>query len=182
MCSPHVALLVAIGALVRELIDEPVRALKPGDVARGQHGALRVAVVHDRIRIVLRELDPAAGVVDTDGAGTVRAILLVANLGSLVLQGTMKLFFARPRPQLPYAHVLPDYSFPSGHTMNAVIVYGALALILGLALRNRFLRTPNVTVCDLDTEKKTLELTRAQLQGALASDFVITSMPALVAQ
>ncbi|HLY14958.1 MAG TPA: phosphatase PAP2 family protein [Candidatus Limnocylindrales bacterium] len=56
--------------------------------------------------------------------------LLVASLGSLVLQGTMKLFFARPRPQLPYAHVLPDYSFPSGHTMNAVIVYGALALIL----------------------------------------------------
>jgi membrane-associated phospholipid phosphatase len=56
--------------------------------------------------------------------------LLVASLGSLVIQGTMKLFFARPRPQLPYAHVLPDYSFPSGHTMNAVIVYGALALIL----------------------------------------------------
>ena len=56
--------------------------------------------------------------------------LTVASLGSLVLQGTMKLFFARPRPQLPWAQVLPDYSFPSGHTMNAVIFYGALALIL----------------------------------------------------
>jgi undecaprenyl-diphosphatase len=42
----------------------------------------------------------------------------------------MKLFFARPRPQLPYAHVLPDYSFPSGHTMNAVIFYGGVALLL----------------------------------------------------
>ncbi len=56
--------------------------------------------------------------------------LLVAMIGSLVLQGTMKLFFARPRPQLPYAHVLPDYSFPSGHTMNAVIFYGGVALLL----------------------------------------------------
>jgi undecaprenyl-diphosphatase len=56
--------------------------------------------------------------------------LLVASIGSLVLQGTMKLFFARPRPQLPYAHVLPDSSFPSGHTMNAVVFYGAVALLL----------------------------------------------------
>jgi membrane-associated phospholipid phosphatase len=53
----------------------------------------------------------------------------VATGGSLVLQATMKLFFARPRPQLPWAPVLPDYSFPSGHTMNAIIFYVALALI-----------------------------------------------------
>jgi membrane-associated phospholipid phosphatase len=54
----------------------------------------------------------------------------VASLGSLVLQGTMKLFFARPRPLLPWAQVLPDFSFPSGHTMNGVVFYGAVALIL----------------------------------------------------
>ncbi len=54
--------------------------------------------------------------------------IAVASLGSLVLQGSMKLFFARPRPQLPWAQVLPDYSFPSGHTMNTVIFYGAVAL------------------------------------------------------
>ena len=53
----------------------------------------------------------------------------VATGGSLVLQATMKVFFARPRPQLPWAPVLPDYSFPSGHTMNAIIFYSALALI-----------------------------------------------------
>jgi undecaprenyl-diphosphatase len=56
--------------------------------------------------------------------------LAVASGGSLFLQGTMKLFFARPRPQLDYARVLPDYSFPSGHTMNAVVFYIALSLIL----------------------------------------------------
>lgn len=56
--------------------------------------------------------------------------LSVAIGGSVILQGTMKIFFARPRPQLAWAQVLPDGSFPSGHTMNAVIFYGAVALIL----------------------------------------------------
>ena len=56
--------------------------------------------------------------------------LAVACGGSLVINGTMKVLFERPRPQLPYAHVLPDYSFPSGHTMNGFTFYVALALIL----------------------------------------------------
>ena len=55
--------------------------------------------------------------------------LTVASGGSLVLNGTMKVLFERPRPQLSYASVLPDYSFPSGHTMNALTFYVAVALI-----------------------------------------------------
>jgi undecaprenyl-diphosphatase len=55
--------------------------------------------------------------------------LLVVSLGALVLNGTMKLLLERPRPALPWASVLPDYSFPSGHTMNTLVFYGALALI-----------------------------------------------------
>jgi undecaprenyl-diphosphatase len=50
--------------------------------------------------------------------------------GSLLLNGLMKVFFQRPRPQLPWASVLPDYSFPSGHTMNSVAFYVALAVII----------------------------------------------------
>ena len=61
------------------------------------------------------------------GAAT---FLGIAIGGSVLLDGTMKLIFQRPRPQLPWANVLPDYSFPSGHTMNAVIFYLALALII----------------------------------------------------
>ncbi len=64
--------------------------------------------------------------------------LTVASLGSLLLQGSLKLVFARPRPVLPWAHVLPDYSFPSGHTMNAVVFYGALALIIWSIFGRRF--------------------------------------------
>jgi undecaprenyl-diphosphatase len=56
--------------------------------------------------------------------------LSVANGGSLVLNGTMKVLFERPRPQLSYANVLPDYSFPSGHTMNALVFYVSLALLI----------------------------------------------------
>ena len=63
--------------------------------------------------------------------------LSVAVAGSFVLQGTMKLFFQRPRQQLDWATVLPDYSFPSGHTMNAVVFYVALALILWAVLGRR---------------------------------------------
>jgi undecaprenyl-diphosphatase len=58
------------------------------------------------------------------------AFLGLASGGALVLDVTMKVFFQRPRQQLAWARVLPDYSFPSGHTMNAVVFYIALALIL----------------------------------------------------
>jgi undecaprenyl-diphosphatase len=54
----------------------------------------------------------------------------VASAGALVIDATMKLVFQRPRPKLDYAAVLPDYSFPSGHAMNGVVVYVSLALIL----------------------------------------------------
>jgi membrane-associated phospholipid phosphatase len=56
--------------------------------------------------------------------------LAVAVAGSIALNGTMKLFFQRPRPKLPWAHVLPDYSFPSGHSMNSLVFYVALAFLV----------------------------------------------------
>lgn len=66
------------------------------------------------------------------GRGRLGAALFLglASGGALLLDWIMKLFFQRPRPQLPWAAVLPDYSFPSGHTMNGTVFYVALALIL----------------------------------------------------
>jgi membrane-associated phospholipid phosphatase len=61
------------------------------------------------------------------GAAT---FLGVAAIGGTIIEWAMKLFFARPRPQLAWATVQPDYSFPSGHTMNTVVFYAALALII----------------------------------------------------
>ena len=54
----------------------------------------------------------------------------LASGGALALEATMKVIFERPRPRLAWARVLPDYSFPSGHTTNAVVFYIALAVIL----------------------------------------------------
>jgi undecaprenyl-diphosphatase len=56
--------------------------------------------------------------------------LLIALGGSMLIDSIMKLIFERPRPKLDYATVLPDYSFPSGHAMNGVTFYVAIALIL----------------------------------------------------
>ena len=59
------------------------------------------------------------------------ALFLTAAIGgSVVLNGTMKVIVERPRPALPWAHVLPDYSFPSGHSMNSLVFYLAIALIV----------------------------------------------------
>lgn len=55
--------------------------------------------------------------------------LSVASGGALLIDFVMKLIFERPRPKLDYAAVLPDYSFPSGHSMNGVVFYVGLALI-----------------------------------------------------
>jgi undecaprenyl-diphosphatase len=64
-------------------------------------------------------------------AGRRREALFLAVVlgGSLLVDSAMKLFFHRPRPALPWAHVLPDYSFPSGHSMNSLALGLALSLI-----------------------------------------------------
>ena len=63
--------------------------------------------------------------------------LAVAIGGSVALNGIMKVVVHRPRPVLPWAHVLPDYSFPSGHTMNSLVFYLAIALIVWARLGRR---------------------------------------------
>jgi undecaprenyl-diphosphatase len=54
----------------------------------------------------------------------------IAASGALVIDATMKILFERARPKLDYAAVLPDYSFPSGHSMNGIVFYVGLALIV----------------------------------------------------
>jgi membrane-associated phospholipid phosphatase len=63
--------------------------------------------------------------------------LVVALVGSIALNGSMKLFFQRPRPKLPWAQVLPDYSFPSGHAMNSMVFFVSIALLAWVLLGRR---------------------------------------------
>jgi undecaprenyl-diphosphatase len=56
--------------------------------------------------------------------------LAVSMAGSLALNQSLKLIFHRPRPQLAWAQVQPEYSFPSGHAMNSLVFYVAVALVI----------------------------------------------------
>ena len=61
---------------------------------------------------------------------------VIAAGGSVVLILLLKALFARPRPYFEQPLLLETYySFPSGHAMEAVVLYGMLAYFAVLALR-----------------------------------------------
>jgi membrane-associated phospholipid phosphatase len=61
---------------------------------------------------------------------------LIITGGSVVLLLLLKALFARPRPYVEQPLLLETYySFPSGHAMEAVVLYGMLAYLAVLALR-----------------------------------------------
>ena len=69
-------------------------------------------------------------------------LLWVSLLGSGLINTIMKLFFSRPRPHLfpwrvPYAGLS---SFPSGHSMTAMVCYATLAYLIARLVDSRFLR------------------------------------------
>lgn len=66
---------------------------------------------------------------------------LIAAGGSVVLILLLKVLFARPRPYFEQPLLLETYySFPSGHAMEAVVLYGMLAYFAVLALRTGWAR------------------------------------------
>lgn len=81
------------------------------------------------------------------GRGDLALQLIVVDLGTAVLTPLLKVMFARPRPELwehrgQYAWA----SYPSGHAMIAIAVYGTIAL---LAYRERGLVWPTALLAIL---------------------------------
>src|SRR5215204_573535 len=67
---------------------------------------------------------------------------LVAVGGSAVLSQLLKGLFARPRPFFEHPLLIEtSYSFPSGHAMESLVVYGMLAYFAVLALESWRART-----------------------------------------
>jgi membrane-associated phospholipid phosphatase len=68
-------------------------------------------------------------------------IWVVALLGTAFLNQALKNVFQRMRPQLanPWINE-PGWSFPSGHAMGSLVVYGMLAYTIGLTIKNRAFR------------------------------------------
>jgi membrane-associated phospholipid phosphatase len=60
-------------------------------------------------------------------------LLAIACLGALVLNQGLKLVFTRDRPLLwPRLITETSYSFPSGHALGSVVLYGFLAYLLAM--------------------------------------------------
>jgi undecaprenyl-diphosphatase len=57
------------------------------------------------------------------------ALVVVAAVGVVLVNEVLKQLVARPRPKLDWALVYPDFSFPSGHTMDSVVVLVAVAFV-----------------------------------------------------
>lgn len=58
-------------------------------------------------------------------------VFTIACIGGLALNVGLKLFFAKPRPQLWHQLIVEtSSSFPSGHALGSMVVYGFLAYLL----------------------------------------------------
>lgn len=68
-------------------------------------------------------------------------LLIITLLGSPILNKLLKNFFHRARPDLHRLIEIGGYSFPSGHAMNAMTLYGILTYLLWKHAANRLHRT-----------------------------------------
>lgn len=68
-------------------------------------------------------------------------LLCVATIGGLALNLLLKLHYHRPRPHIfAWDTNVVSSSFPSGHAMNAVIVYGTIAFLAARLTDRRLVR------------------------------------------
>ena len=69
------------------------------------------------------------------------AAVWLSVFGGILLNKFLKYIFHRPRPHFDDPILaLTSYSFPSGHTMAATVLYGALAALLVTKLKRRSFR------------------------------------------
>jgi undecaprenyl-diphosphatase len=63
---------------------------------------------------------------------------IVATLGNSLLNGLLKTIFQRGRPEFDEPILIETYySFPSGHAMGAVVLYGMIAYLLIVLFHHR---------------------------------------------
>lgn len=54
----------------------------------------------------------------------------ITSIGGLILMYFFKGLYERPRPLDPYLGAVTGFSFPSGHTLNGLVFFGLLVVIL----------------------------------------------------
>ena len=75
-------------------------------------------------------------------------LLLFATvvIGTPIINQVLKQFFHRVRPDLHRLIEIGGYSFPSGHAMNALAVYGILSFLLWRHIPSRLWRTTLIII------------------------------------
>lgn len=64
-------------------------------------------------------------------------LLIAASTGGMILNNLLKIGFDRPRPQVfKWGTYAASSSFPSGHAMSSIIVYGTVAYLAARLQRN----------------------------------------------
>jgi undecaprenyl-diphosphatase len=77
-------------------------------------------------------------------------LLIIATLGGMVLDNLLKIGFDRPRPQIfKWGTYAVSSSFPSGHAMSSVIVYGTVAYLAARLQRNVASRVATMSLAAL---------------------------------
>jgi undecaprenyl-diphosphatase len=128
---------VAVFAVVAALMTRGGTLRLDRELSEGIH--LVATPVLDAVFAVLTQLGGAlvlVPVILTVGGlawvrGHRRAALVLAGIGlaTLLVNVGLKTLFARPRPDLFPVELLGDYSFPSGHAMSGLAVWGTAALV-----------------------------------------------------
>ncbi len=72
-----------------------------------------------------------ANILGIAGVGAILLNCLIAGVGAILLNCLMKLLFGRARPAL-WKHIINvgQHSFPSGHAMVSIVIYGFTSYIL----------------------------------------------------
>ncbi|MCM0582553.1 phosphatase PAP2 family protein [Weissella diestrammenae] len=76
------------------------------------------------------------------------AVFLIVNVGVFGLGAMLALkhSIARPRPSLLHIVHENGYSFPSGHALNAVLLYGSLIILVHYYIHNDYIRYAFLTL------------------------------------
>jgi undecaprenyl-diphosphatase len=81
----------------------------------------------------------AAGLMWWGGLKDDAVLVAAAALGGVALDEVMKLHFKRSRPELPWAFVHEhSFSFPSGHSVLAMVMYGVIVYKTQDKLRSKW--------------------------------------------
>ncbi|TYS63655.1 phosphatase PAP2 family protein [Sutcliffiella horikoshii] len=76
------------------------------------------------------------------------ALFLWVNLvGVRMLNTFLKTIFSRDRPSLDHVVEAGFYSFPSGHSMNSMAFFGAIAFLCYWMIKKNWIRNTLMTVC-----------------------------------